>query len=72
MEEEEGMTLWEYMWRKKNYPQTQSYTQEDESNIAQTHGQMRPCPYCGSNDIRTYADGTADCESCGREYRYAY
>lgn len=37
---------------------------------AYTHGQLRPCPYCGSNDVRTYCDGTAECESCGGEYTY--
>lgn len=71
MEEEEGMTLWEYMLRKNDYSQTYSNAKESEP-IAYTHGRMRPCPYCGSDDIRTYADGTAECDSCGKEYRYAY
>lgn len=70
--EDEDMTLWEYMCRKIDYPQTNSYNQNNESDIAYTHGRMRPCPYCGSDDIRTYADGTAECDSCGKEYRYAY
>lgn len=37
---------------------------------AYTHGRMRPCPYCGSNNVQTYCDGTAECESCGGEYTY--
>lgn len=69
--EEEGMTLWEYMLRKNHFSQTESYTQEKESDMVYTHVRMRPCPYCGSDDITTYCDGTAEYESCGREYRYA-
>jgi len=37
---------------------------------AYTHGRLRPCPYCGSDDVRTYSDGTAECKSCGGEYTY--
>lgn len=37
---------------------------------AYTHGSLGPCPYCGSNNVRTYCDGTAECESCGGEYTY--
>lgn len=37
-----------------------------------THGRLRPCPYCGSNNVNTFSDGTAECENCGGEYRYAY
>ena len=37
---------------------------------AYTHGHLRPCPYCGSNNVRTYCDGTAECASCGGEYTY--
>lgn len=37
---------------------------------AYTHGRLRPCPYCGSDNVRTYIDGTAECESCGGEYTY--
>lgn len=35
-----------------------------------THGRLRPCPYCGSDNVKTYIDGTAECESCGGEYTY--
>lgn len=34
-----------------------------------TQGRLR-CPYCGSNNIKTYVDGTADCYICGREFTY--
>lgn len=71
MNDEEGITLWEYMLKKNDYSQTYSNAKESEP-ITYTHGRMRPCPYCGSDDIRTYADGTAECDSCGKEYRYAY
>lgn len=37
---------------------------------AYTHGRLRPCPYCGSDSVQTYCDGTAECESCGGEYTY--
>jgi len=36
-----------------------------------THGRLRPCPYCDSDDITTYIDGTAYCNQCGKWYRYA-
>lgn len=35
-----------------------------------THGRIRPCPYCGSNNVNTFCDGTAECNSCGGEYIY--
>lgn len=38
---------------------------------AYTYGRISPCPYCGSRSVQSYADGTAVCESCGGEYRYA-
>lgn len=37
---------------------------------AYTHGKMSPCPYCGSRDVQTFCDGTAECASCGGEYTY--
>jgi len=39
---------------------------------AYTHGRLRPCPYCGSNDVRLFCDGTAECNECGGEYTYQY
>lgn len=36
---------------------------------AYTHGNLN-CPYCGSSNRTTYADGTAECNNCGGEYRY--
>lgn len=38
---------------------------------AYTHGKMFPCPYCGSNDVNTFCDGTAKCDNCGGEYKYS-
>lgn len=35
-----------------------------------TEGRMWPCPYCGSNDVQTYIDGTAQCHDCRRWYKY--
>ena len=35
-----------------------------------TEGQLWPCPYCGSDDVQTYVDGTAQCNSCRRWYKY--
>lgn len=39
---------------------------------AYTHGRFRPCPYCGSDDVTTFCDGTAECNACGGEYTYQY
>ena len=39
---------------------------------AYTHGSLRPCPYCGSNDVEIYCDGTAECNTCEGEYIYQY
>ena len=36
---------------------------------AYTHGSL-VCPYCGSRDVRTYCDGTAECQSCRGEFIY--
>lgn len=36
-----------------------------------TNGRLRPCPYCGSDNISTYVDGSAECHDCGGEYYYA-
>jgi hypothetical protein len=35
-----------------------------------TEGRMWPCPYCGSNAVQTYIDGTAQCNDCHRWYKY--
>lgn len=34
-----------------------------------THGVLS-CPYCGSSNVQTYTDGTAQCYKCNGEYRY--
>lgn len=36
-----------------------------------THGRIRPCPFCGSNNVDSYIDGSAECKSCGGEFYYA-
>lgn len=43
---------------------------EDNQPYAYTNGKWSPCPYCGSNNITTYMDGTAQCDDCKREFRY--
>jgi hypothetical protein len=46
---------------------------DDVPNISQmihTHGKMFPCPTCGSNDVKTFADGTAKCNNCKEWYYY--
>ena len=42
----------------------------DDGPMAFTHGRIRPCPYCGYNGTSTYVDGTAQCDSCGKWFRY--
>ena len=37
---------------------------------AYTNGRWYPCPYCGSDRITTYMDGTAQCDDCKREFTY--
>ncbi len=37
---------------------------------AYTHGRMRPCPYCGSDNVHIFCDGTAECNACDGEYIY--
>ena len=41
------------------------------SSMRFTGGYIRPCPYCGSNSIETFFDGTALCCSCYKWYRYS-
>ena len=43
----------------------------EDGPMIHTHGRLRPCPYCDSDDITTYIDGTAYCNQCGKWYRYA-
>ena len=38
----------------------------DKSQMKYTHGVFSPCPYCGSEYIHTYIDGTAKCDKCNR------
>ena len=43
---------------------------EDDQPYAYTNGRWSPCPYCGSKNISTFMDGTAQCDDCKREFRY--
>ena len=42
----------------------------DKSQMKYTHGVLSPCPYCGSEYIHTYIDGTAKCDKCNRWFCY--
>ena len=42
----------------------------DDGPMICTEGRMWPCPYCGSDDVQTYIDGTAQCKDCRRWYKY--
>ena len=44
----------------------------DESQMVFTHGRLMLCPYCGSEKVDIYNDGTAQCIDCSGWYRYAY
>ena len=46
-----------------------SYRQSYRNSGGYTYGRLQ-CPYCYSHNIRTYIDGTADCNSCGGEFVY--
>lgn len=41
-----------------------------QRNMIHTHGNIGTCPYCGSRNISTYINGTAECNRCGRSFRY--
>lgn len=43
---------------------------DDDQPYAYTDGRWTPCPYCGSDRISTFMDGTAQCDDCKREFRY--
>jgi transcriptional accessory protein Tex/SPT6 len=42
----------------------------DKSQMKYTHGVFSPCPYCGSEYIHAYIDGTAKCDKCKRWFCY--
>ena len=42
----------------------------DKSQMKYTHGVFSPCPYCGTEYIHTYIDGTAKCDKCNRWFCY--
>ncbi len=41
-----------------------------QQNMMHTHGNIGVCPYCGSRSVSTYISGTAECNCCGRRFRY--
>lgn len=60
-------------------PKPEKYFDEDDTDedsdgddqpYAYTNGRWSPCPYCGSKNISTFMDGTAQCDDCKREFRY--
>lgn len=58
----------DYNYDDYNYDNDYSDLKESES-LPFTHGVLQ-CPYCSSNYISTYIDGTAECDRCGKEFRY--
>ena len=42
----------------------------DDGPMLCTEGRVWPCPYCGSDAVDTYIDGTAQCNNCHRWYKY--
>ena len=50
---------------------TIDFEEIEDNTMVYTHGKMRPCPYCQSNNVTTYIDGTALCCQCGKWYRYS-
>ena len=59
----------------KEYVDDYEYDNSDykeELPYAYTNGRWSPCPYCGSEKISTFWDGTAQCDDCKREFRYMY
>lgn len=50
---------------------TIDFEEIEDGPMTYTHGRMRPCPYCQSDDVTTYIDGTAFCHQCGKWYRYS-
>ena len=59
----------DYYYDDDDEPLTGLGATEDGPMIC-TEGRMWPCPYCGSNDVQTYIDGTAQCHDCRRWYKY--
>ena len=77
---EKDMDFDDYSLYKEMLEEQQEYLSEvnenelpepDKSKMIFTYGDLEPCPHCGSNYIRTFTDGTSQCESCHKWYRYA-
>ena len=47
--------------------QTFSYLCSDQTNY--TMAQTGQCPYCGSEDVEHYSNGTCECMECGENWR---
>ena len=52
-------------------PEKHSTGIPDKSEMVRTYGRFSPCPHCGSNSVRTYSDGTAQCNNCHKWYNYS-
>lgn len=70
-EDNETYSYKEFLEELKEEKHSPIYNQFNKPSGAFTHGRIRPCPYCGSNNVRTYSDGSAECNHCGGEYNYA-
>ena len=55
---------------EEEYYDEEDYCQQDDMPYAYTNGYWTPCPYCGSDRISTFMDGTAKCDDCKREFTY--
>ena len=71
-----------YIVQDENYTKIEEEDKDDEryeqalnnppprSSMRNTGGELRPCPYCNSNMVETYVDGTVLCLCCYKWYRY--
>ena len=56
--------------KEYNVDDTDEDCDDEDQPYAYTNGRWSPCPYCGSKNISTFMDGTAQCDDCKREFRY--
>lgn len=63
---------------KDEYGNEDEYTESEyddnpppKGRMLFTHGRLRPCPRCGSDNVDTFSDGTALCNACKKRYAYA-
>lgn len=66
-----------YNWKPKFLEKwEEDYVEESENNtdppdkMIHTHGQISPCPFCGSHEVKTYSDGIAQCIKCKEWWEY--